>query len=571
MNFRITQVSKNAIFSISALMIAGMMNAQSVQDGLKYLDNNQFDKAKQVFEGLVASAPTADNYYYLGYYYLNFYNPNVDMAAVNFNKGLAVDAKSNLNKIGLATIKLFNKNQAEAKADFDAIAKATKNKDADILYRISDAYVLFKRQPESMNPDQAIAFGDKLLSVTKGKEKPEYYLVMGSASYLRDKNAGNAITYYQKALDIDNNDKAREYALIGNTWARTSQQNQPQAISNFDKAIAANPNYAPTYKYMTNNYNTYQQFDKAFDSYQKYITLTDNSDPDSEFNLIRIALLSKDYDKTLSLLAQKWDNISDPEKYKIRALALIEKNNVAGAKENIDEYFKAVPADKLQGSDYGTLGKIYGVAVVGAAPSIKQEIANKAIENLQKAQNIGDKNFDYPALIASVKEALIVPVNNPVNVADTPQITSLKQAVATNPNDTNSWYQLALAQYTNKNYVGSAQSWDKLITLIPDWTVSYIGKGMALYALDNNDTSGLATAAYQKYIDLVEPKGISAYSDSEKANLATAYVFFAYKNYLAHQDDASIEYMNKVLAVDPQNSDALVLQNDYVKMGKVVK
>jgi len=566
MNVRITQAS-NAVFSLSALLMAGMMSAQSVQDGLKYLDNNQFDKAKPVFESLIASNPSADNYYYLGYYYLNFYNPDIDKAVATFNKGLEADPKSNLNKIGLATVKLFNKDQAGAKADFDAIVKATRSKDANVLYRITDAYVLFKRYPESINPSQALAFGEKLLDLTRGKEKPEYYLVMGDASYLGDKNAGNAITYYEKALELDTN-KAKEYALIGNAWARTSSKNQPQAISNFDKAVAADPNYAPTYKYMTDNYITYQQFDKAFDSYQKYITLTDNSDPDSQLNLIRIALLSKDYDNTLNLLSQKWNDISNPEKLKIKALALIEKNDIAGAKESIDEYFNTVPADKLQGSDYGTLGRVYGVAVINAEPSAKQDLANKAIENLQKAESLGDKNFDYPSLIASVRSAVAGQVNNPTAVADTSEITSLKQAVAANSRDTNSWYQLAIAQYSNKDYTGSAQSWDKLISLIPDWPVSYVGKGMSLYALDNNDTVGSVGIAYQKYIDLVEPKGIDTYSAAEKANLAIVYVFFAYKNYLARQDEDALNYMNKALVVDPQNADALNLQKEYAKINK---
>ena len=55
---------------------------------------------------MIAKSPTAENYYYLGYSYLSQFEPNFELAKENFDKGLAIDSKSYLNKIGLATIKL---------------------------------------------------------------------------------------------------------------------------------------------------------------------------------------------------------------------------------------------------------------------------------------------------------------------------------------------------------------------------------------------------------------------------------------------------------------------------------
>ena len=130
--------------------------------------------------------------------------------------------------------------------------------------------------------------------------------------------------------------------------------------------------------------------------------------------------------------------------------------------------------------------------------------------------------------------------------------------VAANANDTTSWYNLALEQYEAKDYLGSIESWDKLISLIPSWEVAYAGKGMALYAYDSDDKSGLAAQSFQKYIDMVEPK--KEYSDYEKAYLTIAYTFFSYKEYQAGNKEKAENYLNKTLSIDPQNKDALNLQ-----------
>ena len=53
------------------LLVSNMIFAQTAQEGIHLLDRHQPSRAKQVFEGLVAAAPTGENYFYLGYFYLN--------------------------------------------------------------------------------------------------------------------------------------------------------------------------------------------------------------------------------------------------------------------------------------------------------------------------------------------------------------------------------------------------------------------------------------------------------------------------------------------------------------------
>lgn len=548
MNFRIKPIE--ATFTLSAVMLAGVLNAQNIQEGIKYLGNDQFNKAKEVFEGLVSKSPSEDNYFYLGYFYLKNETPNIELAAQNFNKGLALNPKSELNRIGLACVKLFRGEKAAANAYFDAIAKDSKYRNAEVLYRIAEAYILFKNKPESIDADKSIDYSEKLLNLVKNKDKAEYYIVLGNA-YYEKLDPGKAMTNYTRALEIADN-KAMVYALIGNLWSRTKQNNQ-LALENFTNAVTADPNYSITYKYWVDYDLRTQKYNDATTHLQKYMELTGNNDANTQFNLARIAFNAKDFDKSLNIINQYWDKISDPLKYKVRALVLVEKSDFSNAYDDMNSYLKAINNSKMEGSDYGILGKIQTSLATKAVGEEKTKLEKEAVFNLNKAIAEGDRYFDYQDLLLKIN-----PNANSSSSENNPKIVALKKAVTTNPNDTKSWYDLALEQYNAKDYVGSIASWDKLIELIPTWETSYGGKAMALYAYDREDKSGLAAQTYQKYIDMVSPK--NTYSETEKAYLAIAYSFFAYKNFHEGDNVKAQDYVNKILAIDPKNEEALNLE-----------
>lgn len=539
-----------ATFVISALMLSGFMNAQSIQEGIKYLESDQYSKAKNTFEKLAAQSPSADNYYYLGAYYLSISKPDLEQASQYFNKGLALDPKSYLNKIGLAIIKLYQGKKSEANTEFESIAKGSKYKNADVLFQISKAYQLFTNKPESTDYDKSIEYGQKLLDLVKNKDNSEYYIVLGNA-YFEKKDPGKAVSNYTKALGIAE-DKSIPYALIGNIWGRTNGQGK-LAAENFDKAIAANPNYSLTYKYLSDFNVRSGNYNEAFKNLQKYISLSGNNDAETQFELAKVSYFIKDYAKSLDLLTKNWNDISDPLKFKLKALDLIENSDFSEAYKNINQYLQTIPESKREGSDYGILGKIQSSLIKTASGQEKEELTKTAILNLTKAIGQGDKTYDYQSILLSLQPG----AKTKASITN-PKIEALKKSVAADANDTTSWYNLALEQYEAKDYLGSVASWDQLISLIPTWEVAYAGKGMALYAYDSSDKSGLTAQAFQKYVDMVEPK--KEYSANEKAYLAIAYTFFAYKEYHEGNKDKAETYLNKTLSVDPQNADALNLQ-----------
>lgn len=169
--------------------------AQDIATGLKQLDGNQACLAKETFEKLATSAPSADNQFYLGYYHLRTKQP--DLAKEAFDKGLAADPKNPLNKVGIGAVALAKGDRTAAQTTFAEVLKATKNKNIDVLQRISEAYtgyvVIDSLKPiyKTTDPAEAIRLADLAvaLMLKSGAKNQEVYMSKGDAFYLKGEAA----------------------------------------------------------------------------------------------------------------------------------------------------------------------------------------------------------------------------------------------------------------------------------------------------------------------------------------------------------------------------------------------
>lgn len=116
-----------------------MVGAQTVAEGINDIDGYKFGKAKEVYTALVNKEPSDANYFYLGNAYLVQSEPDFEKAAEYFSKGVALDAKKSFfSRIGQASVKLGKGDQTGAIADFNQIAKDSREKDPEVLYRIGE-------------------------------------------------------------------------------------------------------------------------------------------------------------------------------------------------------------------------------------------------------------------------------------------------------------------------------------------------------------------------------------------------------------------------------------------------
>ena len=162
MNTQLKNIVATLAFSLFSLSFAF---SQTPQEGFGYLNSERPEKAKEVFTKLAESSPTADSYYNLGYYYVR--TNQLDEAQKAFEKGLAVDDKSYLNQVGLATVAMGKGDMAKAKEMIEFAEKKTRGKDANVLFRAGEAYTLFDKHSD---PAEAIRLLDE--AVKKDNSTP---------------------------------------------------------------------------------------------------------------------------------------------------------------------------------------------------------------------------------------------------------------------------------------------------------------------------------------------------------------------------------------------------------------
>ena len=225
-------LTRRVLLTAAVGFFTNLTFAQSVQDGINFVDSQKYAKAKQTFTDLINQNPKdANNYFYLGNAYLTQFDPNFDSAQENFNKGLAVDPKSYLNKLGLASVKL-GKGDKSAIAEIQQIVKDSKEKDAEVLFRAGEALTLFEK---NNSPDLAISYLNKAIEKAQKNGVPAHYYYSLGDAYRLKKDPGNAMSAYDKAEAVAKN-KASVYTRKGTLWIAAQQWQQ--AKQNIDKALS---------------------------------------------------------------------------------------------------------------------------------------------------------------------------------------------------------------------------------------------------------------------------------------------------------------------------------------------
>src|SRR5258707_10000405 len=163
-------ISKIATAGLGLLLVGSTAFSQSLADARKAIGAEQYQKAKSMLKNLtVTQADKDENYFYLGWVYLK--QDYSDSAKAIFNKGLAVNAKSPLNLVGLGAIAHIEKDNATATSNFNqAIALAGKNSKPYLYIGLS---YLLPVNGSSMGPNGskiALADADAAIAVlNKGK------------------------------------------------------------------------------------------------------------------------------------------------------------------------------------------------------------------------------------------------------------------------------------------------------------------------------------------------------------------------------------------------------------------
>lgn len=545
----IMNLSKKVVLTAAVGFFTSFTFAQSVQDGINYVDSQKYAKAKQNYTDLITQNPKdASNYFYLGNTYLTQFDPNFDLAQESFNKGLAADSKSYLNKLGLASVKL-GKGDKSAITEIQQIVKDSREKDAEVLFRAGEALTLFEK---FSSPDLAITFLNKAIERADRKGVPaNYYYSLGDA-YRIKKDPGNAMTAYDKAEAVAKN-KASVFTRKGTLWIAAQQWQQ--AKTNIDKAIAVDPTYAPAYKALAGYNIKYQRNAEATQNLINYAKYSDE-DPYTQLEIAKLYFTNEDFANAKTTLDSVFEKVNDPIKYRLRAYIQYGDGDFAGAQKSIETFLSTAEKSRIQPSDDG----LQGLIAAGMAKDEK-DAAKKAQLDAIATQKIGiakaakDETLKWDEELAKVKGGI-----NTASVeqgATSPAIEALKKKVAENPADTDSLYKLATEYQNVQNWNGAILTWSKMSTALPDWAPAYYSQGYAYQQAQNND---MAKASYEKFISLVKPAEIEA----SKPSLGYAYFFIAFMEKDANPEKAKQD-VAKSLEYEPTYQDAINLQNTLNK------
>ena len=545
---------KKIVFGAAATFLLSFANAQTVSEGIVNLDSHKYAKAKEVFNQMIAKSPTAENYYYLGYSYLSQFEPNFELAKENFDKGLAIDSKSYLNKIGLATIKLGKGQKASAIAELTQVAKESKEKDAEVLYRIGEALTMFENNND---PALAITYINKAIEKAQKYGVPAYYYYTLGDAYRLTRDPGNAMTAYDRASEVTKN-KASVFYRMATLWMAAKQYKK--AEENIVKAINTDATYAPAYKAQAQYNKIFQKHEETTQSLINYTKYADE-DPSTALEIAKLYFINSDFAESKATLDKVFDKVNDPIKFKLRAYLQYNENDFVNAKTNLETYYAKVEQSRIIPSDAGLEAVIYaGLASKEADAATKAALMQKANEKLAVVKAAKDDTLDWDSEFAKASSGAAELQAKADAGPSNDNIVALKKQVAANKEDTTALFNLAMAYQEVGNWDGAALAWQKMNDLLPTWEPAYYSKG---YALQQAGYKELAAVAFQKYIDVALTK-TPAEQQALQETLFGAYYSVAY---LLHTTDKvkANEALQKALAMKPDDKNSLLLQKELMK------
>jgi len=523
---KICWISAIALFSISTIS-----KAQTVADGLKFLDNEQYINASRTFKSLVASQPTASNYYYLGNFFLNLERRDsaqgvyADSAKMFFEKGVAVDPKFNLNYVGLGTYEVYKERPGQGKLLIDKAVQASRNKDAELLYRAAEAYVLY--------PSNDALEANKLLdaAIKVNKNAPDYYNLKGDAFML--KNDGSAAANnYDAAKRIAPN-SAKGYINYGNILIRA--KSYQKALESYLEGMAKDSLYAPGYRQLGELYYKAGKYENAIAAYSKYVSLTDQR-PENQYRYGAFLFLAKKYDESISVLTGLPASYKNDFRFRLLAYSQAEKGDYVQGIENIEAFMSKTDSSKYLPSDFYYYGKLLIESGKDTTKglSILRKAATKDSSKLSSISEFGKKFFDAKLYVRAAEAYSMV----------------LEQGKKVNQD----YFNLANAYYFGKEYVKADTVYSQLLRIQPTSLLANLFKArsIGLEKLDPDQSKGIAKPYYEKFTLLVTPETQEKY----KKQLVEAYSYLG--SYYAIRKDVPQAHAawNKVLAIEPENAKA---------------
>ncbi len=510
-------------FVVSLLCMTTTAYCQTDSEGIKAMENENYETAKNIFFGLVKANP-ADALKWYNWGEALYASEKFDSAKLAYQKGIEVNGKLAQNYIGYGKTLLNEGHKSDAIKQFDKAMNIASTKDPLIPTLISQAYLQSDKYSE---PDQAIDYASKAIAANKKYSKA--YEALGDA-YLAKNEGGPAMSNFEYAVDNDKNNKS---AILKQGELYIRAKNYTEAINQFNKIIALDPVYPPAHRELAELYFEAKQFDKAKTEYAEYMKYADQN-LDSKIRNVKYLYKSKSFESTVNSINELIPQ--DPDNhllYRLKCYSCAELNRNEEGELAMQHFFTIAPPSKIIPSDYVTYAKLLQ----------KNGKDSMSIVMMKKAIELDPNNTDFSKDILTMQYKM-------KKYADV--IHDFEDFKSKNyPLDVNSYFMAARSYYVQKDWV-KADSANAVITrLAPASASGWIGRAQCNAQLDPESTQGLAKPYYEKYLETVkidDPKN--------KVNIVQAYSYLGYYAFLQKDNDGTRSNFEKVLQIDPENKQA---------------
>ncbi|GAC1373623.1 MAG: tetratricopeptide repeat protein [Hymenobacter sp.] len=493
--------------------------AQNVQSAQRAIELGRYNEAR----AKLRPGSTPETAFELGRLYQMRDMP--DSAAYFFAKA---GGSTPFGQVAAGRALLAKGQVAPAEAQFDAAAKATKNKDAKVLTMIAQAYA----EADAKDTGKAQVYLNAAQAVNK-KDDPALMIARGDVFLHSDQGGGEAMTSFDRAIAA-NPSYAQAYYKKGALNVRSRNYNA--ARESLNKAVELDPSYAPAYRELADMYYYAGQYDLALSTFQKYIGLAEKS-PATDAQYASFLYLTKKYPEALTEVNKVLQ--TDPQNLtmnRLRPYLLYETGDFAGAGTAMDTYLKVAPADKIIDEDYAYQAKILsktgkGDEAVALINKIIKKDPTKTCDFQNDLATIYANKKDYKGAVSVYKYKL----------------TNCK-------GDLTDQFRLATALTGDKQYMRADSVYKIILTAKPTYAPGYLARAKVNSYIDPEAKQGLAKPYYEKYIELSKAEGADAAKFKEGVVEANGYL--GVYNFQKGDKAAALSYFEQVLAMDPENKGA---------------
>lgn len=573
-----------SLLALAAISSYSSLNAQNIAEANRFVRNEQYEDAENVFKTLIAKKPkVGDNYYYAG---INAILKGDSIGAIDyFDKGLLNAPKSKINLVGKGLMSLRSGDQNAAEAFFQQALTEKKKLLPVINKEIGRAYLMVEYAPKETLLRYAAKAKDHL---EKGSTDFENKLLLGDALMILNELDLSAAVQQFIVAGYEEPTDPRPLLKEARVYRRV--KNYELSKLRINEALEKDREFAPAYRQMAEVMNLMDQRDSAIIYFKEYLKRNNNLTARRLF--VEALYLNAQFDEAIAegnaLLKQK----EMPNIYGVIAYAYVGKKDITKEEVKIAlQNFDLYEAKFVKPMGRNLIGReLYFKSILLFKDDQQSASFNgfKTVlsDTMRSSLAMYDATFDLYYTLGAEKNKEI----NALTAADTvynPNQEETEKKIASLKKESNTAYErayeiLQLKRAKNNgtlnlrdlfyqartfSFMGQNNKALDVYKEIIKQDTNYIS-GYYLIAttealIDPTDSSGKVTAAYERWISKMDAnQKLKSQKDIENAYRNMAYYAQKNKNY-----SKVSYYYSKVLELNPTDSSVIEMKkriDDYL-------